>query len=598
MDAYKWLYGLVKKYLWLIGLALALLSIHIVMIFVNPYITGFIVDTVVQGGRYELLGNCIIIVFIGLFVKETTWYARSVILDYVSQTVILNLRCKLYKRLQELDFQFFDHNRTGDIMSRMTGDMDAIRMMVANTVPMMFQQLAIAFIGLGTMFFISPALMCILMTVMPFVAYFARKMSKSSKPAFIRIREMFSRLNSTVQENVSGNRVVKAYTRENYEIEKFEAANLAYEEAYNGFAAVYAKYIPTLHVFAGMIDVLFILFGGLFAIRGWITYGQFATINGILWCIIQPTQLLGGLLNQMQQFVASSLKIRMLETEEPKIQNHELLTGTQKFKGKVTFKNVVFSYDEERVLKYINFTALPGQTVAIIGPTGSGKSSLTNLISRFYDPDMGAVYIDDVNVKNIDVVTLRRNVSVAMQDVFLFSDTIEGNIAYGVPEASFDDVVRVAKAADAHEFILKMPEGYDTIVGERGVGLSGGQKQRIALARALLKEPSVLILDDTTSALDMETEFSIQETLKNAYSDKTTFIIAHRISSVKNADLILVLNKGKVIEWGTHDELVAMQGYYHDVYQTQFGDFNEAPPYKEDENSVFNTFHFRNGGVR
>ena len=245
--------------------------------------------------------------------------------------------------------------------------------------------------------------------------------------------------------------------------------------------------------------------------------------------------------------------------------------------GKIEFKNVTFSYDGDRVLKHINFSANPGDTIAIIGPTGSGKTTIINLLARFYDPTYGAVYIDDINVRNIDLKTLHQNIASALQDVFLFSDTIKNNIAYGSPTATLDDCIRVAKAADAHDFISKLPDGYDTVVGERGTGLSGGQRQRISLARALLKNPAILVLDDTTSALDMETEFSIQENLKQTF--KTKIIIAHRISSVKNADLILVLNHGALIEWGTHEKLMSLDGYYKAVFDHQFGDFNSMPKY-------------------
>jgi ATP-binding cassette subfamily B protein len=281
----------------------------------------------------------------------------------------------------------------------------------------------------------------------------------------------------------------------------------------------------------------------------------------------------GWLINDIQRFHASADKIRELFNTESAINNAEQ-PDERDINGVVEFKNVCFGYENGEVLKDVSLKAKPGQTVAIIGPTGSGKSTLVNLICRFYDCSDGEVMVDNVNVKDIDLRALRAKISVAMQDVFLFSDTIEGNIAYGVPDAPYETVKWAAGIADADKFISSLPEGYDTVVGERGVGLSGGQRQRIALARAILKNPSILILDDTTSSVDMETEFEIHKTLKSFYNNKTTFIIAHRISSVKNADQIIVLNNGQIIEQGTHETLIDLKGYYYNVYLSQFGDFD------------------------
>ncbi len=582
MEALRWLGGYIKKYTFIIILAAVLTLIHVTVIFISPYMSGFIVDDVIVNGKYALLGKYLTILLASVAVKEITWYIRQNLMEHVSQSVIKNLRCDLYEKLQRLDFKFFVETRTGDLMSRMTGDMDAVRLVMASTMANLFQMICLGAIGLATMFLASPILGLSLLAIVPFIGVFAFKYSRVSKPQFLKVREVLSRLNSVVQENISGNRAVKAFSREQFEIDKFEKVNNEYRTEQLENVAIWNKYVPLIDFAAAMTNVIFIFVGGALAIAGKISIGQFTMMNGILWCIVSPMQMIGGFANQIQQFVASSVKMRTLLDTEPAIKNEKVTVDHVKLKGKVTFKNVIFSYDDERVLKYVNFVANPGDTIGIIGPTGSGKSSLVNLISRFYDPDNGAVYIDDINVKNIDVTTIRQNVSMAMQDIFLFSDTIEANIAYGVPDATHEDVVRVAKAADAHEFIIKMPEGYDTIVGERGVGLSGGQKQRIALARALLKDPAILILDDTTSAVDMETEYSIQETLKKSYSNKTTFIIAHRISSVKNADLILVLSKGRVIEWGTHDVLLSKKGYYYEVYENQFGDFNNAPDFEID----------------
>ena len=597
MDALKWLSRYLKGHWGKIIFSALLTVLHVLVIFITPYVTGYIVDNVIIGGNTGALKICIILLISGSLIRQITWFVRQLLMEWVSQTVIMNIRGTLFDKLQKLDLTFFKTNRTGDLMARMSGDMEAIRVVLQNTFPYLMQQLLVFAVGMITMYQVSPILGAALTVLIPVIAIFVFKMSKVNKPIFIGMREALSRLNSAVQENISGNRVVKAYTKEQAEIEKFKKFNNGYSDAFMKFAESYAKYVPVINFTVQMFTVVVILVGGSLVIAGMVTIGQLTTVNGILWCITSPIQQLPPYINQFQQFFASSIKIRSLNNEQPHIHNHAG-RDIPKFKGKVSFKNVIFSFDDDndRVLKYINFTANPGDTVAIIGPTGSGKSSLANLIPRFYDPTMGTVYIDDINVKDIDITALRKNVAFAMQDVFLFSDSIKENIAYGMPNASMDDIIRVAKAADAHDFIVKMPDGYDTIVGERGVGLSGGQKQRIALARALLQDASVLILDDTTSALDMETEHSIQETLKRSYGGITKFIIAHRISSVKNADLILVLNNGKVIEWGTHDELLKHNGYYSMVCETQYGNFNDAAPYKDD--NTFDKFRFTRGGLQ
>jgi ATP-binding cassette subfamily B protein len=285
-------------------------------------------------------------------------------------------------------------------------------------------------------------------------------------------------------------------------------------------------------------------------------------------------RMAGWLVNDVQRFIASAEKVEDLLNTKPRIANEVEIINIKDFKGIVEFDHVHFSYGEGTVLMDINFKVKPGQTVAIIGPTGAGKSTLVNLLSRFYDTTSGEVKVDGINVRECDLHALREGMAMVMQDIFLFSDTIEGNIAYGNPTASIENVQSAAKMAEAHEFITALPDGYDTIVGERGVGLSGGQRQRIALARAILKDPAILILDDTTSSVDMETELKIQNTLKSILQNKTCFIIAHRISSVKEADLILVMDNGRIIERGKHEELLKKKGYYFNVYKNQYGNFD------------------------
>jgi ATP-binding cassette subfamily B protein len=306
-----------------------------------------------------------------------------------------------------------------------------------------------------------------------------------------------------------------------------------------------------------------------------ITLGELVTFNSFIWALNNPMRMVGWLINDAQRFAASAEKIMILLGREPKIKDSGSADSNSKLRGHVEFRHVDFGYGSDAVLEDISFEAYPGQTVAVVGPTGSGKSSLVNLISRFYDCRKGKILIDGTDIKDQRLKTLRESDAVAMQDIFLFSDTIEGNIAYGVPEASAEKVRWAAGMAEADNFIADFPEGYDTIIGERGVGLSGGQKQRIALARALVKDPSVIILDDTTSSVDIETEHMIHSSLNEFCRTRTTFIIAHRISAVRNADLILVLDNGRIIERGTHDELLAQKGYYYSVFINQYGDFDK-----------------------
>ena len=315
-----------------------------------------------------------------------------------------------------------------------------------------------------------------------------------------------------------------------------------------------------------------ILAGGLLVINKSITLGDLIIFNNLLWALNNPMRMCGYLINDTQRFIASSAKIRELLQTESDIKNKEEVKTLDNIKGNIVFDNVSFKLDGKYILKNISFEIKSGETVGLVGHTGAGKSTIINLLSRFYDPTEGNIYLDGVNIKEIDLDTLRGAIGTAMQDIFLFSDTIKDNISYGVPEASIDEIKETAKVSQADGFIRKLEDGYDTVVGERGIGLSGGQKQRISLARAIIKKSPVFILDDVTSAVDMETEKKIQKELKNMEDKRTTFIIAHRISSVRQADLILVLNNGEIIERGTHDELIKDDGYYKKIFKTQYGD--------------------------
>lgn len=573
MKNVRWVWGYIKKYKLRICISLLMALIASALSMVSPYVSGIIVDRVIKQGQKDILLPLAAIIIGTVAAKAVIRFTYQINFEKVSQGAYMAIRENMYKKLQELDFRFFDTTRTGDIMARMTGDMDTVRHFIAWVIYMVFENAVIFIFAVALLFTISWQFTLVMLVVIPFLAWAAIKLASEVGPTFSAIRQQFSRLNSVVQENISGNRVIKAFATEKIEIDKFDKENEAYRQKNMDSANVWSKYLPIIDTLAGTLSLTIIIIGGALVINGQLSIGELVTFNSIIWALGNPMRMCGWLVNDIQRFNASAVKIREFFDTETSISNPEE-PDEKEIRGFVEFRNVSFAYEDEEILKNVSLKANPGQTIAIIGPTGSGKSTLVNLICRFYDCNEGEVLIDNVNVRDMELRNLRAKISVAMQDIFLFSDTIEGNIAYGVPDAPYESVKWAAGIADADKFISNLPEGYDTIIGERGVGLSGGQRQRIALARAILKDPSILILDDTTSSVDMETEFEIHKTLRSFYNNKTTFIIAHRIASVKNADKIIVLNGGQIIEQGTHEDLLNQKGYYNNVYLTQFGDFD------------------------
>lgn len=575
MKTSKWLFKYIKPYVFGMAFAFLLTVINTVLSNVRPYIQGRIVDEVFTGMDASRLTTLVLAMLVSILLKDIFRIIDHYILEGTSQKIVKNMRIELYNSLQKQDFKFFDSNRTGDIMNRLSGDIDSIRHFVAWVLNGMIENLFLFITALIILGSINLQLTLILCIVTPLIALTGISFSKKVGPAFRNARACLSQLNTVAQENISGNRIVKAMVREKYELEKFDKANTDYKNANIKSNRISQKYVPTLNFLANTLNVLVLIVGGWMVITDKMTVGDYVTFNSMSWALNSPMRSLGWLINDTSNMLASAEKVKEFYLAEPGIYGNKADGNrNERLEGNVEFKNVSFSYDGSPALENISFTAKRGQTVAIIGETGSGKSTIANLMFRFYDATEGEVLLDGMNVKDMSLKHVRKSMAIAMQDIFLFSDTIEGNIAYGNPEASFEEVRSAAIKADANEFIEKMPEGYDTIIGERGVGLSGGQKQRISLARALLKDPSILILDDTTSAVDMETEKYIQEMLGKESGNRTMFIIAHRISSVKNADLILVMEKGRIIERGTHDELVALGGKYKEVCDTQYGNFN------------------------
>ncbi|MDQ0091411.1 ATP-binding cassette subfamily B protein [Paenibacillus anaericanus] len=544
---------------------------------VNPYIGQRIVDTFIANDnavqnltqeRGLLITLCLAMIGFsllrtGLAYFTTMQYERS------SQNMLYRVRIYLFNKIQGQDMHYYDHNRTGDLMTKMTGDLDMVRHSMAWIIKTIIESLAIFIAAVIYFFTIDAQLTLWLLILAPPIFIVAYIFAKRVRPMYTDLRERLSQLNTTTQENIAGNRVVKAFAREEYEVEKFTDKNISYSKANKTAALVWLDYFPYLETLAQAFNVILMLVGGLFVMNGRITFGEFAAFSSLIWAISNPMRNIGIIINDIQRFFASLTKIVEIYYARPSIVNEHNPVDKRRYKGRIEFENISFKYDGVTVLHDVSFTVEPGETVAIMGSTGAGKTTLVNLIPRFYDVSHGRVLVDGTDVRKLELDELRGNIGIATQDVLLFSDTIDGNISFGNPEIPEEETKEYARLAAAHDFITKMPEGYDTIVGERGVGLSGGQKQRIALARALAVHCPILILDDTTSAVDLETEEHIQKSLRELDYPCTKIIIAQRVSTTAEADRILILEEGRLIEEGTHAELLAKRGYYYEVFKLQ-----------------------------
>ncbi len=571
-NSFSWVWSYVRRYRFGMAAGLFLSVCVAAMNMVNPIVTGNIVDKVIKGGQHELLFKLITIMICVVVGKSIFRYSYQVIFEHCSQNVILKMREDLYAHIQKLDFSWYDNAPSGNVMTLLTSDLDKVRHFVAWVVYQILENSLIYIFSIITLASINWKLTLAFMVIAPPVLFLVHKFKIHIRPAHMKVRDQFAVLNTRVGENIEGNRVVKAFVREGYETERFDKENESYRDVSVANADMRVRFLPWIDALCQVLPVILILFGGYLVIQEEMTIGQLVTFNGLMWAFIQPINMFGMLVDNTQNFGASADRLFELQKAESKIKNPESESAdVTSIQGRVEFRNVSFAYNETPVIKDMSFVIEPGTTVGILGPTGSGKSTIANLMCRYYDADSGEVLIDGKNVKDYNLQVLRRNVGITMQEAFLFSDTVEGNIAFAKQDASFEEVEAAAELARVKEFIGDLTDGYDTIVGERGVGLSGGQKQRIALARLFLADPKVMILDDTTSAVDNDTEYKIRQSIKSRSEGHTAFIISHRVSSFENCDVILVIQDGKIVDKGSHEELISHDGYYREVWLEQRG---------------------------
>ena len=552
-------------------IALCVCVFTCVLLLVNPAISSRIVDEVIIAGNPDPLLGLLAVMLTVKLGREGLRYMMVIFLESDSQNVIFNLRKRLFSRLQYSDIRLFDQHRTGDLMTRMSGDLDWCRHFLSYIDYRIIDAACTFLFSTAFLMTVNAKLTLMLIVITPVLLVISKIMSRHVRPRFVTMREKLAEMNTAAQENIAGNRVVKAFAREDYERERFEEKNAAFMQAHLNINKVWLTFFPMIEILVNAIQLVTVFVGGLFIINGELTPGQLAVFTSLSWAVSNPMRELGNLINDLQRFSTSAAKVMELQyfkadiTDSKEAQDHPVMQGA------IDFDHVSFAIDNHEILKDITFSVKPGQTVAVMGPTGGGKTTLIHLLARFYDATEGEVRVDGCDVRQWKLSQLRGGIGTATQDVFLFSDTVEGNVAFGNQELTLDEVRDFARRADAAEFIEKLPEGYDTIIGERGVGLSGGQRQRIALARALAVRPGILVMDDTTSAVDSETEQYIQHELRELPYSCTKFIIAQRISSMRDADLILVVQDGRITEQGTHRELLAKKGYFWQTYCLQYG---------------------------
>lgn len=540
-----------------------------------PLIQKVFIDDAIGKTNPNLILPLILSLLALTLCKSLFGFIKEFFYDLMSTKVHAELKNEVFNHIQSFEFTYFDHMNTGELMSRIGEDLENIWQTIGFGMRLFIENILYFTLSTIILMFLNYKLTLACLAIMLPIGFIAIKLEKRFGDCYGKLSDQTAVINTTAQENIAGVRLIKAFAREKHEILKFLKLNKRYYDLNMEQAHAMATYFPVIDFLTNIALVIMIILGGYFVLKGDMSLGTLTAFSSYIWNIIWPLRMLGWLTDILSRTSASSKKIFHILDQPTKIHSPINSYKPEETSGTVTFKNVSFKYEDENalVLKNIDLTIPGGSTVAIMGTTGSGKSSFLSLIGRYYDAYEGEVLVDGVSVKDWDLQRLRNNMSIVMQDTFLFSDTILNNVKFGARDATQDEVLNSCKVACALDFITELEKGFASEIGERGIGLSGGQKQRISISRALLRKAPILILDDATSALDTETEYALLRNLHESVHKATTFIIAHRISAVKNADLILYLEDGQLIEKGTHEELLSLKGRYYDIYEQQFKDF-------------------------
>lgn len=536
-----------------------------------PWVIKDMVDQVLRDKNTEMLNYIALSIVVIFVIRGIAFYGQSYLMSYVGQRVIIDIRRAVFTKLQRLSMSFYDKNKTGTIMSYVTNDVSALQGALVDNVVEMITESVILIASIVMMIYLDWKLFLVTFGTFPFVLGFIDIFGKRIRKSGSRIQEAAADITSVLQETVSSARVIKSFVRENYEIARFDKENMNNFRANMKNAQLMATLTPTIEFVAAIGVTIILWYGGNSVINGEITAGSLVAFLTYAVNISNPIKRLSRVIGNIQKALAAAQRVFDVLDLPETIKDAENAKLLPPAKGQVSFKNVSFSYNPgEQVISNISFDVKPGQMIAFVGPSGAGKSTVASLLPRFYDVDKGSITIDGEDLRGVTLDSLREQVGIVPQETVLFNGTVYDNILYGRLDATKEEVEAAAKAANAHNFIMELPQGYETRLGDRGMNISGGQRQRISIARAILKNPQILILDEATSALDTESERVVQEALDRLMVGRTSFVIAHRLSTIKNADRIMVLEKGQLVEQGTHDELMEMNGLYAHLYQIQY----------------------------